>query len=128
MRFTRGVSYLNKGPFVAGREGPLRMTDDKGLLKPSASRDRQDKLIKALSEFSSNLGAALGNETRWTRLFKVYRRADGSWLAMLGSLDEDNLPIICFGNGGSLMAAWESLGKSMAANQWRVDRYALEEG
>lgn len=99
-------------------------SDDKGLFKPDKGQDRRDALVKALLAFDSNLGAALGNETRWTRFFKVMRRSDGTWLAILGSLDEDQEPIVAFGNGKSLLRAMGNLGKSMAANDWREDRYA----
>lgn len=85
---------------------------------------RHDALVKAFMAFSSNLGAALGNETRWTRFFKVMRREDGSWLAIIGSLDEEGEPIVAFGNGKSLLHAMDSLGRTMAADEWREDRLA----
>ena len=86
--------------------------------------ERRELFIEALLAFDSNIGGALGNETRWTRFFKVMRRDDGSWLAMLGSKDEEGSPIIYFGNGQTLMKAWQSLGQSMGADEWREDRFA----
>ena len=97
---------------------------DRGLEVPNAKRDKRDAFCEGINEFDSNLGAALGHETRWTRFFKVLRRKDGSWLAILGTLNEDQEPIVFFGNGDSLMKAWQNCGRAMAADEWREDRYA----
>lgn len=99
-------------------------SDDKGLFVPDAQRDREDAFVKALYAFNSNLGLHLGSETRWTRFFKVMRRDDGSWIAILGSLSEEQEPIVCFGNGNSLLKAVDSLGRSVAGEEWREDKYA----
>ncbi len=101
-------------------------------MDPEASRtaaeltreERRDRFIEAIVEFDSNLGSAIGNETRWTRFFKVMRRKDGSWMAMLGTKDEDQTPIIAFGNADTLMKSVQNLGRSMAAGEWREDRFA----
>jgi len=99
------------------------MTDDKGLFVPSKHKDRLDAFVEAIVAFDSNLGKHLGTEVRWTHTFKVQLREDGSWLALLGAWNEEGEPIIAFGNGSSLLEAWSSLGKSLAANAWRADRF-----
>lgn len=99
-------------------------SDTIGGLNLTPKEVKRKRFIEAIVEFNSNLGGALGNETRWTRFFKVMRRDDGSWLAMLGTLNEEQQPIIYFGNGVSLMSAWQALGGSLEADAWREDRFA----
>lgn len=100
------------------------MTTKRGLTNREARREREDLLVQALKEFNSNLGAALGDTTGYTRFFKVMRRDDGSWLAMLGGWDSEGAPIVAFGSGKSLMGAVGTLGRAMAADEWRDDKYA----
>ena len=78
----------------------------------------------AIQRLSSNLYGLLVKEPYLCRFFKVLHREEHSWLAIIGSYDEDDQPIVCFGNGASYAAAVYSLGRSMSAGQWREDKYA----
>ncbi len=101
------------------------MTTPKKPPESRATREaKREAFIVALKAFDSNLGGALGDSTYLCRFFKITRREDGSWLAMLGSQDDEGNPIIFFGNARTLMKAWQSLGRSMAADEWREDRFA----
>ena len=95
-----------------------------GLAGKELFNARVDNLCEHLIEFNSNIGSAIGNETRFTRFFKVMRRDDGTWLAMMGSQDEFGEPIVCFGNARTLLGAVDVLGRNMAADNWREDAYA----
>lgn len=100
------------------------MKSTEGLAGKELALAREENLTAALITFNSNVGAALGNEVRWTRFFKVLRREDGSWLALMGSHDEAGEPIVAFGNGKRLLQAVANLGRTMAADEWREDTYA----
>lgn len=109
---------------LQGRKGIPKMMDKAGLTRREARKKREDELVVALKQFDTNVGAALGDTTGYTRFFKVLRREDGSWLAMIGGWDEEGAPVIAFGNGKSLLGAVGILGRALAADEWREDRYA----
>lgn len=119
--------YYNKETPPKGREGQSTMSIDHDGGKSKTRQERQDVFVEALVAFDSNIGSCLGHTTGYTRFFKVMRRNDGSWLAMMGALDEDAQPCIAFGNGKSLLDAWSNLGRSLAAGEWREDKYAPRE-
>ena len=90
----------------------------------TALDQRHDAFVVALKAFDSNLGGALGDEVGYTRFFKLLWREDRSWLAIIGGWDEEGAPVVCFGNGKTLLHAMGNLGRSMAADEWREDKYA----
>lgn len=101
------------------------MSSETNKQTPEGTReDRREAFIEALGVFDSNLHSALGVSVGLTRFFKIMRRDDGSWLAMLGTVNREGEPIIFFGNADQLMQAWQRVGLAMAADEWRVDRYA----
>jgi hypothetical protein len=101
--------------------------DKKGLSVKEARHARDDAFVPALNAFSSNLVGLLVTDKADTRFLKLLYREDGSWLAIAGSCDQDEEPIVCFGNGGDALSALYSLGRAMAADEWREDVYAKRE-
>lgn len=76
--------------------------------------------------WNSNIYALLVSQADDTRFLKILSRDDGTWLAMAGSYDEEGGPIVAYGNGETTLMALKSLGRSLAGNHWRVDKYELE--
>lgn len=99
---------------------PKRTTE----VPPTESELREEAWHAGIQGISSNLVPHLVNSVHATRFFKIMRREDNSWLAVLGSSDDERLPVVAFGNGGTITEALYRLGKTLAAEDWRDDKFA----
>lgn len=98
--------------------------EKEGLSIKEKRRAREELITQALGEFNSNILGLLVTKTRWTRFMKLIQREDGSWLAIAGVVSEDDENVVCFGNGRNALGALHILGRAMANDEWRVDKYS----
>lgn len=59
------------------------------------------------------------------RGFSVKPRDDGTFLAVAMGTSSDGLPVVCFGQGYGATGAIYGMERTLAANQWKTDKFAI---
>jgi hypothetical protein len=85
---------------------------------------RNNVMVQALTEFNTNVLGLIVTDTASTRYLKLFYRADGTWLAIAGAISADDEDIVVFGNGDNALGALYILGRAMANDEWRIDKFS----
>lgn len=98
-----------------------RSRDPKGRM---ARDDAKTAVEKVLAANLSNLWGELKDDYGLFSRLSVSAREDGSFLAVITKVSDEQGPLAAFGSGDSVVAALVALSASICKGAWKPDRYA----